>query len=323
MKNLDNLDKYQIKKIYKINFSKINVEFLKFQSFFLSDIYRRYNFDLDNANIILFFILESHKQILRERDFDLNLDISLENFWKNYSKLHQKKIKISEISSALGIPKETIRRKIEVLIKLKILKKNSKTIYWSPSDQDKNYFDKIVEKNIQEITKIFKIITIHNKSKISSIEIKNTCLKYFSFYTFHFLNVQIKYLKLMYDQLKDLELLLIMIECSIETYKFKKIQTYSFEEIYSLRKEINTHDTPSVSADSMSRTTGIPRSTCIRKLKKLFKLKIIDKDLITKKYYFNNKNFISNPLQTLSINEKVIDMFGNFYFIILKILRKN
>ena len=73
----------------------------------------------------------------------------------------------------------------------------------------------------------------------------------------------------------------------------------------------------------MSRTTGIPRSTCIRKLKKLFKLKIIDKDLITKKYYFNNKNFISNPLQTLSINEKVIDMFGNFYFIILKILRKN
>ena len=96
MKNLDNLDKDQIKKIYKNNFSKINIEFLKFQSFFLSDIYRRYNFDLDNANIILFFILESHKQILRERDYDLNLEevkkkITIEALWneliiKKYNK---------------------------------------------------------------------------------------------------------------------------------------------------------------------------------------------------------------------------------------------
>ena len=45
----------EIVKVYKHNYGKILDEFLSVQSDFLSDIYKRYDKDLDAANIVLFF----------------------------------------------------------------------------------------------------------------------------------------------------------------------------------------------------------------------------------------------------------------------------
>ena len=41
-----------------------------------------------------------------------------------------------------------------------------------------------------------------------------------------------------------------------------------------------------ISATSVSEVTGIPRATCIRKLDKFVKMKILDKDEQTKRYFF-------------------------------------
>ena len=50
----------EIVKVYKNNYGKILDEFLGVQSDFLSDVYKRYNKDLDAANIVLFFAKNRH-----------------------------------------------------------------------------------------------------------------------------------------------------------------------------------------------------------------------------------------------------------------------
>ena len=64
MNKLENLDLNTIKLVYKNNFTTIQNSFLATQSTFLSDIYKRYNYDLGNANIVLYFSRRLHKQII-------------------------------------------------------------------------------------------------------------------------------------------------------------------------------------------------------------------------------------------------------------------
>ena len=84
MKTLNDLDIGKIKSTYKNNYNQIQGVFLNVQSSFLSGIYDRYWKDLDSANIVLFFAKRLHYKILRERDKDLDYDISFTNFWSNH-----------------------------------------------------------------------------------------------------------------------------------------------------------------------------------------------------------------------------------------------
>ena len=111
-----------IKEIYKENFGKIQKKFLISQSLFITDIYNRYYKDLDSANIVLYFATNLHQQILRERDNDLQFDISLDQLWLNHKVIVHNKYTIMNISYLTGLPKETARRKIKLLVKKKILK---------------------------------------------------------------------------------------------------------------------------------------------------------------------------------------------------------
>ena len=305
----ENLSVVEIQKVYKDNYRKIIGEFMNIQSDFLSGIYNRYDKDLDAANIVLFFAKNLHQETLRLRDSDLNVDISFENFWNNHSKIRQKNFKIISIAKETGLPKETTRRKINNLIKSKMLEKQKNYLSWKPVEKHKESYNEIVSEELKQISKLIQVICIHLNITFSREKITNELKKYYSFYWYHYLNTQLQYLKMWQNRLSDLELLLISMQCLIQS---------NLNSDKGIKDNIKLG---SVSATSISDVTGIPRATCIRKLDKLYKMKIIKKDQETKRYYFDNKKiYNSNILKPDEIAENTIQIFSNFFLIILKAL---
>lgn len=305
MNKLENLNLNTIKLIYKNNFTTIQKSFVATQSTFLSDIYKRYNYDLGNANIVLYFSRRLHKQIIELREEDMQYDISLNKFWENHSKIKQKETKIIEVSKSTGLPKETARRKIDELIELKILKKDGNRIFWMPTISDKASYNSIVEKHISHISELLQSMTGYLDITISKDKIKQEILKHFSFYQYHYLNTQLNYIQYWQKKLNDLEILLISLECAI--------QSYSHAERKKTKKNFSA-----LSATTISAITGIPRATCIRKLEKLHALKKIKKDSITKKYYLELNTLNSASIFTKDTNTKTISLYSFFYSTILR-----
>ena len=314
----------EIKKIYKSNYSKVLHEFISVQSDFLSDVYKRYDKDLDAANIVLYFAKNLHKSTLRERDKDLDFNISFENFWDNHQKTTQDKRKIIEIAQSTGLPKETARRKVNNLLKNKVLQKEKNFIYWSPPNEQRKTYNKVVERQINQISKLVQMISVLLNLKISKDKINTEVKKYFSFFWYHYLNTQLKYLKMWLKELNDLELILIAMQCVIQTtesLKDKNASSYDYFISGNIQSKKIQRD-PSISATSVSEITGVPRATCIRKLDKLHKMKVVKKDNNSKRYHLDLKNLGSNAINTRRITEDTIDMFSEFYLIVLKALSR-
>lgn len=309
------LNKEVIEKIYKENFSNVHLEFNKIQSYFLIEVYKRYNKDLDKANIVLMFAKNLHHEILRQRDSDLDYDISFDSFWINHLKINQKKLKLINISSATKLPKETTRRKIQNLLRNKILKKSNNGIYWSPLEPDKQSYNIIIEKHIDILTSLIRNLADKLKIEFSVEFIKKEIKKNFSFYWYHYLSAQSKYMSLWQKELKDLEMLLLCIECEVQASSIYKKNSITFENHYINKKtKRNSFSIPSISATSISDVTGLPRATCIRKLEKLNTMKMLKKDNITKRYLIDTDGFSSLK----ETSDSIIKEFSDFYLIVLR-----
>ena len=303
MEQVNKLKIEDIEKAYRLNYDVLLENFLKIQSDFLTGIYKRYNKDLDSANIVLLFARDMHHETLRGRETFLNLDISFENFWINHKKVNPKPFKIINISKNTGLPKETARRKINSLIANKTLNKQKQKIIWNPSESYKTSYNSIVEHEINEISKLIFSLASYIRCNITKSEIIDELKKNFSFYWFHYLNSQLAYLKMWQTKLQDLELLLIYLQLTIQSYRHAK--TYGQEKT----------DT-TISATSISEITGIPRATCIRKLEKLFKLKLVKKDLKNKRFYADHKNLnVNSVFNSKEISEKTISIFTEFFLL--------
>ena len=68
----------------KTHYASLMQAFYESQSSFLCGVYRRYR-SIETANIILCFSRNVHLSIIRQREKDLNFNVSRENFWKNFS----------------------------------------------------------------------------------------------------------------------------------------------------------------------------------------------------------------------------------------------
>tara|TARA_B100000945_G_scaffold121021_1_gene96222 strand:- start:1476 stop:2390 length:915 start_codon:yes stop_codon:yes gene_type:complete len=298
-----NVDINQLKNIYKENILSVQEKYLLQQSNFLSTVYCRYLKDLDSANIVLYFAKNLHLKILRRRENEIDYEISLESFWNNHKNIDQENLKIINVSNETGLPKETARRKIINLIQQKVLKKNNDKISWEPREKDKLSFNKIIEVEIEYITKIASTIIKHLNIEVSNQQIYSDIKKNFSFFWFHFLSSQLKCMKIWQIELKDLELLLIIVECAIQTNRY-------------LTRTHNKKIDQDISAMSISTVTGIPRATCIRKLEKLVSMRLVKKNEKTKRYSLNLKNLEFNK-NTIT---KTVNEVCSFYDILIKTL---
>jgi hypothetical protein len=256
---------------------KLLSEFYEMQSSFLTTIYKKYN-NIEKANIVLFLSIRMHLEILREREKNMDHDISLDNFWKNYNNINKPTEKIIAIVKATGIPKETARRKIKDLLKIEQISIDSKKkeYYWNVSEKNINLEFKSFEDEIEIISKFVSICASYLGLNMSREVVKNEIKTQFSFYWYHFLSSQLKWLKMWHDTLEDLDLVLIILQSVIPTLqhseKSKSDGSITLDNLYMTLGKINDKKVlleTSVSASAVSDVTGIPRVTCIRKLEKL------------------------------------------------------
>ena len=290
--------------------------FIEFQSNFMSGLHSRYQ-SVENGNLVLYYAKQTHQSILRKKDYNLDFNLSFEKFWDNHKDTSPVKKSIIKIGKDTFLPKETARRKILQLTKQKVLNKKNKIIGWLPNEQYKQSYNLVINKEIDEVCKLISFVCEKINISIAKQEIAKEVKKRFSFYWFHYLDVQLEYLKLWSKQLNDLELGYIFLQITYLFTSKAKEKNLSILKFFDDPSLIKDYINASVSATSIAEVTGIPRATCIRKLEILIKLKIIFKDEISKRYYIipsaASDNFISKK-----ITEKGVKLFSNFYFICIR-----
>ena len=315
------LEKNQIEKTLTENFIKLMPTFYEMQSTFLSGIYKRYG-DLEGGNIVIFFARDLHLEILRKREMDLNFDLSLDNFWNNHKNVVQDKKKIIYISKQTGLPKETTRRKLLSLVKKRHLKKGDKNkLFWEPSSEFKESYIKIIEEQITSLSKFIyeegKFLDLNLSYQKIQKEIKSN----YSFFWYHYLTFELKYIKFWQEKLNDLEMLLIGMQALIQSLNFVSRKTSGDFNCFFLNKIPKNIDMAeaNISATSISEVTGIPRPTCIRKLEKFVKMKFLEKDKVSKRYYLLLSQLnASSSVPSIEGMKKTISIFSQFSSVILK-----
>ena len=313
---MDLLSANNIEKNILKNYIEYEYLFVSFQSKFLTNLYNRYQ-SLENGNLVLYFAKETHQNILRQKDYDLNFDISFDKFWVNQSKVIPKKKSIIKIAKDTMLPKETARRKILQLIKQKVLDKKDRNIGWLPNEQYKQSYNLIIDKEIDDVCKLINFICEKENISISKEETAKELKRKFSFYWFHFLAVELEYFRLWNNRFKDPEIVLIFLQV-VNLFSLKaKERNLSYKNLYDNPSLLKEFISASISATSISEVTKIPRATCVRKLEFLVKLKIVSQDKISKRYYLIPGATADN-LISRKITGQVVKVFSNFYFICLR-----
>jgi len=287
-----NISPENITQLIEDNYANIMQAFYESQSSFLCGILKRYR-GIETANIILCFSRNIHLSIIRQREKDLNYNVSLENFWNNVDSIDKPKEKITSIVKTTGIPKETVRRKIKSLIESGFLSKDKKnrSYYWSLEKNQKDIFLKSIEYDTKNLSIFISKIVNNLGLKLNSKVIENEITSQFSFYWYHYLSCQIDWLKWWQIKFKDNELLLIALQALIPTlhYVDKNLNNINSENMFKIIGQVTKNECSNcaISATSVADVTGIPRGTAIRKLEKLVNLGFLIRDEKTKRYSVN------------------------------------
>ena len=289
----------KIHKAIQENFASLAPSFFTLTSNWFIRAYDHYK-DIDKFVIIIYLI---HQDLIYFRQNGLKIDY--ETFYKD-KPIEINKINISDISKDLGVPKESIRRKVLELEKQRIIKKIGKKIFVV---RDTLYSAKATETLTEVATILHEFNKILKNEKIvtevySIDEIILSIKKNFSYCLYQFNKFWFAYLLRWRMELQDLETLAIGMVVVINAVKNKDFNPK--KNIKSYRKQLMGSDNRGVNAMSISEITGIPRPTVVRKLKYLIGKKYLhinEKKLIT----FNAKDsaFVTTGKM---INQNMLDL---------------
>ena len=289
----------KIHKAIQENFASLAPSFFTLTSNWFIRAYDHYK-DIDKFVIIIYLI---HQDLIYFRQNGLKIDY--ETFYKD-KPIEINKINISDISKDLGVPKESIRRKVLELEKQRIIKKIGKKIFVV---RDTLYSAKATETLTEVATILHEFNKILKNEKIvtevySIDEIILSIKKNFSYCLYQFNKFWFAYLLRWRMELKDLETLSIGMVVVINAVKNKDFNPKKNIKLY--RKQLMGSDNRGVNAMSISEITGIPRPTVVRKLKYLIGKKFLhinEKKLIT----FNAKDsaFVTTGKM---INQNMLDL---------------
>ena len=162
------IDEKIINKIIQDNFALLAPCYFTLTSNWFIRAYDHYK-DIDKFVIIIYLI---HQDLIYFRQNGLKIDY--ETFYENKS-IEINKINISDISKDLGIPKESIRRKVLELEKQKVIKKTGKKIFVV---RDTLYTAKAVETLTEVATILHEFNKILKKEKLATevYSVKETVL---------------------------------------------------------------------------------------------------------------------------------------------------
>jgi len=231
------------------------------------------------------------------------IKLSYEDFYlKNTVEIE--KFNISEISTALDIPKESTRRKVIELENEGVIKKlknrividRSKFSYTKPKDSIKRMSRFLAA--LSEICESENVLLKNIPSEKIEIIIKKNFSYIWKIYYELQIPMMINYKKIF----NDLETFHIFGTCIVNQHLYARKLSVDYMNRESFLKSIYTAPTmQGLNAMSISDITGIPRATVIRKLKRLVKLKNLSID--NKKHYRLTGGFIKllMPIQKIVI----------------------
>ena len=271
------IDEETINKVIHNNFALLAPSFFTLTSNWFVRAYDHFK-DIDKFVIIIYLI---NKDLIFFRKNGVIIDY--ETFYKDQS-LEIDKINISDIAKDLGIPKESIRRKILELEKQKIIKRIGKkifvirdTLYSARATHTLTEIATILHEFNKILKKEKKVKDVYSVNQMIDFMKKNFSFCWYQFNKFWFI-----YIYRWRKEIKDLESLAIGMVVVINAIKNKNFNPR--KKLRSFNKEVMGSDLRGVNAMSVSEITGIPRPTVVRKLK----------ILIDKKYlHINEKKLFS------------------------------
>ncbi len=273
----EHIDEKVINKVIQDNFAALAPSYFTLTSNWFVRAYYHYK-DIDKFVIIIYLI---NQGLVYFRQNGLKIDY--DTFYKDKS-IEISKINISDISKDLGVPKESIRRKVLELESDGTIKRVGKKIFIVRS----TLYSARATNTLTEIATIlheFNKILKKEKfiSEVYSVdEIISAMKENFSYCWYQFNKFWFDYMYRWRTELKDLEYLAIGMVVIINAVKNKEFS--SKKNIRSYHKALMGSDTRGVNAMSISEITGIPRPTVVRKLKYLIDKKYLhinEKKLIT------------------------------------------
>ena len=276
------LDKESLKVIISSNYLNFAPDYMSFLGEWITGTYKAFN-DADKY-IILGYLFRKTVTFYYEN----YIKVSYETFYKT-DHFDIEKINIVEIAKALGIPKETTRRKVSELEKSGVIKKKGKHLII-----DKSAI-KLVEPihTMRNLTNVFYLLyKICRKENIINQEINKEAItnvmKQNFTYTWH------HYYKFIFTWLynwkkffnNDTEKFIIWCIPMLHRANKMRLEKKSpNSNISSWRAEIEKIETQGINTMSLSDITGIPRPTVTRKLKVL----------IANKHLYIDKNKLIHP----------------------------
>ncbi len=278
----EHIDEKIINKVIQNNFAALAPCYFTLTSNWFVRAYDHWK-DIDKFVIIIYLI---HQNLIYFRQNGIKIDY--ETFYEKRS-IEIDKINISDISKDLGVPKESIRRKVLELEKQKVIIRTGKKILVV---RDTFYSAKAVETLTEVATILHEFNKILKKEKLvnevySINEIILAIKENFSYCMYQFNKFWFIYINRWRNEIKDLETLGIGMVVVINSVKNKDFVPKKTMRLY--HKDLMGSDTRGVNAMSISEITGIPRPTVVRKLKYLIDKKYLhinEKKLIT----FNAKD---------------------------------
>ena len=305
------IDEKTINKVIQDNFATLAPSFFTLTSNWFVRAYDHYK-DIDKF-IIIIYLINLNLIYFRQNGVKIDYD----TFYKDNS-IEIEKINISDISKDLGVPKESIRRKVLELEKEGTIKRSGKkifvvrdTLYSARATNTLTEIATILHE-FNKILKKEKLITeVYSVNEIISAMKENFSYCWYQFNKFWFI-----YMNRWRAELKDLEYLAIGMVVIINAVKNKEFSPK--RNIRSYHKALMGSDTRGVNAMSISEITGIPRPTVVRKLKYL----------IDKKYlHINEKKLIifdakDSAFQKTSkmINQNILSL-SNFIYKVFNQIR--
>ncbi len=295
------INKDLMSKITYKNFNDVSPYFYKLITEWMSDAYKLFN-DMDKF-LIMIYMINTDFEFYRRN----NLNIKYEDFY-NEKSLEVPKIKLSKISEDLGIPKESVRRKISFLEKKKIIRKKGKQIFIDRTAyefQKPNNTLKNLSQMLRAFSKILKKENLLDES-FDNLEISRMIKNNFSFCWYQFFKFIFAYCFRWRKYFGDLEIMLIGITIAFNSVTTASVKLRGVESyIDKWREQILQSNERGINAMSISDITGIPRPTVIRKIKNLIKLNMISIDKNKLLYIkFDEKSLKeTSKLQNETIND--------------------
>ena len=271
------IDEKVINKVILDNFAALAPSFFTLTSNWFVRAYDHYK-DIDKF-IIIIYLININLIYFRKNGVKIDYD----TFYRDKS-IEITKINISDISKDLGVPKESIRRKVLELEKEGTIKRSGKKIFVV---RDTLYSARATNTLTEIATILHEFNKILKKEKLATNvysinEIISAMKENFSYCWYQFNKFWFIYINRWRAELKDLEYLAIGMVVVINAVKNKEFS--SKKNIRSYHKALMGSDRRGVNAMSISEITGIPRPTVVRKLKFLIDKKYLhinEKKLIT------------------------------------------